>query len=235
MHPSTGFTLLLLAAVLSLRLDSQGALALLLGVGLTLSLFTPHRLRRLRQWCLVLLPLAVGLLLVQGRWGWDALGSGLASTGDGWTPVARLWLRVATVLAFAQWWLSTTSPERIVRALLASRLPPGAAYLLASPLLLAEQLRARLATVSQAQAARGVDIRAPWYQRWRFVLALTVPLMLWTLSEVGERAAALEARAFRSRARRTTLDAPVAATWERLTMGLALLAALLVAGSFAWR
>lgn len=235
MHPSTGFTLLLLAAVLSLRLDSLEALALLLGVGLTLSWSTPHRLQRFRQWCVVLVPLAVGLLLVQGRWGWDALGSGLASTGDGWTPVARLWLRVATVLAFAQWWLSTTSPEQIVRALLASRLPPGAAYLLASPLLLAEQLRARLATVSQAQAARGVDIRAPWYQRWRFVLALAVPLMLWTLSEVGERAAALEARAFRSRARRTTLDAPVAATWERLTMGLALLAALLIAGSFAWR
>jgi Zn-dependent protease len=65
-------------------------------------------------------------------------------------------------------------------------------------------------------------------------LVLTVPLVVWTLSDVGERAAALDSRAFRSRARRTTLDAPVAATWERALMVLAALGSLLIAGSFLW-
>jgi len=58
--------------------------------------------------------------------------------------------------------------------------------------------------------------------------------VVWTLSDVGERAAALDSRAFRSRARRTTLDAPVAARWERASMAFAALSAVLIAGSFIW-
>ena len=235
MHPLTGFALLLLAVVLAARLDDVGALLVLLGVSLALMLSTPHRSRRVRQWLLVLVPLAVGLVLVHGRWIAVLLGMEVRDHGNTFEPMARLWLRIAITLAFAQWWLSTTSPEQIVRALLASRLPPGAAYLLASPLLLAEQLKARLAAISEAQAARGVDVQAPWHKRWRILLALALPLLLWTLSEVGDRAAALEARAFRSRARRTTLDAPLAAAWERVVIGMALVAALLIMGSFGWR
>ena len=121
-----------------------------------------------------------------------------------------------------------------MRALFASPLPPGAAYLLASPLLLTEQLKSRLAAILQAQAARGMDVHEPWFRRWRSLLTLIVPLVMWTLSDVGERAAALDARAFRSREPRTTLDAPVAASWERIVMALALLGTLLIAGSLVW-
>ena len=238
MHPFTGLALMLPASLLALRLASPDRLLLLLALPLVFLLSRPEGRTRLRQWCAVLLPLALGLLLVHGRWldGW------LSSTAEVTTEnrvevllsAARLWLRVAIVLACALLWLSTTTPERLTRALFASRLPPGAAYLLASPLLLVEQLKARLAAVSQAQAARGVDVHASWFKRWRSVLALTVPLVVWTLSDVGERAAALDSRAFRSRARRTTLEAPVAALWERALMAFAALSTLLIAGSFLW-
>lgn len=242
MHPFTGLALMLPASLLALRLDSPGRLMVLLAVALVLMLSRPQGLKHFRQWSAVLLPLALGLVLVHGRWldGLPAIFSGstreiaIDNRAEVLLPAMRLWLRVAIVVACALLWLSTSPPERLMRALFASRLPPGAAYLLASPLLLVDQLKARLAAVSQAQAARGVDVHASWFKRWRSVLALTVPLVVWTLSDVGERAAALDSRAFRSRARRSTLDAPVAATWELALMVLAAIGALLIAGSFLW-
>ena len=242
MHPFTGLALMLPASLLALRLASPDSLLVLLALPLLLLLSRPQGWKRFRQWCAVLLPLALGMLLVHGRWLDGLLGVLLSSAqevavenrAEVLLPVVRLWLRVAIVLACALLWLSTTTPERLVRALFVSRLPPGAAYLLASPLLLIEKIKARLAAVSQAQAARGVDVHASWFKRWRSVLALTVPLVVWTLSDVGERAAALDSRAFRSRARRTTLDAPVAAPWERALMAFAALSTLLIVGSFLW-
>lgn len=238
MHPFTGLALMLPASLLVLRLASPTSLLVLLALPLLVLLSRPQGWKHFRQWCAVLLPLALGLLLVHGRWldGWVSSTPEMATDnrGDALLPVARLWLRVAIVLACALLWLSTTTPERLMRALFASRLPPGAAYLLASPLLLVEQLKARLAAVSQAQAARGVDVHASWFKRWRSVLALTVPLVVWTLSDVGERAAALDSRAFRSRARRTTLDAPVATLWERALIVFSVLSTVLIVGSFLW-
>lgn len=235
MHPFTGFTLLLPAALLALRIDNPGGLLALLALPLALLLTRPQGRQRVRQWAVVLVPLALGLLLVHGRWLDSWLGVAVENRSATFWPVARSWLRVAIVLACAQLWLSTTTPERLLRALFASRLPPAAAYLLASPLLLAEQLKSRLVAILQAQAARGVDVRASWFIRWRSVLTLAVPLVMWTLSDVGERAAALDSRAFRGRTRRTTLDAPIAASWERAVMSSALLGSLLIAASFSWR
>ena len=238
MHPFTGLAVMLPASLLALRLVDPSSLLALLTLPMVLLLLQPQRAQRFRQWSAVLLPLALGLLLVHGRWLDGLLGGERELTAahrfEALLLAARLWLRVAIVLACALWWLSTTTPERLMRALFASRLPAGAAYLLASPLLLVEQLKARLAAVAQAQAARGVDVHASWFKRWRSVLVLTVPLVVWTLSDVGERAAALDSRAFRSRARRTTLDAPVVAAWERALMALAALSTLVIAGSFLW-
>lgn len=46
--------------------------------------------------------------------------------------------------------------QRFIRALFASRLPPGVAYLFAGPLLVVEQLKQQLAIIHEAQCARGV-------------------------------------------------------------------------------
>ena len=243
MHPFTGLALMLPASLLALRLVNPYSLLALLALPLVMMLLQPQRGKRFRQWSAVLLPLALGLLLVHGRWLDEVLGSWAGAKQaitaeqrfESLLLAARLWLRVAIVLACAILWLSTTTTDRLMRALFASRLPAGAAYLLASPLLLIEQQKARFAAVVQAQAARGVDVHASWFKRWRSLLVLTVPLVVWTLSDVGDRAAALDSRAFRSRARRTTLDAPVAAAWERALMVMTALCTFLIAGSFLWR
>ncbi|EHC33402.1 ABC-type cobalt transport system permease, partial [Salmonella enterica subsp. enterica serovar Alachua str. R6-377] len=43
--------------------------------------------------------------------------------------------------------------QRFIRALFASRLPPGIAYLFAGPLLVVEQLKRQLTIVHEAQRA----------------------------------------------------------------------------------
>ena len=235
MHPFTGLALLLPVSLLSMRLNALGGLLGLLAVSLLLLLSRPQGWKGLRHWCLVLTPLAFGLLLVHGQWIDEWSGHVVANREAALLLALRLWLRVAIVLAGAMLWLSTAPPEQLTRALLASRLPPGVAYLLASPVLLVEQLKARLAAIAEAQATRGVDMHAPWFKRWRNVLTLSLPLVIWTLSDVNERAAALDARAFRSRSRRTTVNAPPLASWERPLRALALLGALLIGASFLWR
>ena len=235
MHPFTGLALLLPVSLLSMRINALSGLLGLLTISLLLLLSRPQGWARFRHCCLVLTPLAIGLLLVHGQWIDEWSGHVVANREAALLLALRLWLRVAIVLAGAMLWLSTAPPERLTRALLASRLPPGVAYLLASPILLVEQLKARLFAIAEAQATRGVDMHAPWFKRWRNVLTLSLPLVIWTLSDVNERAAALDARAFRSRARRTTLNAPPLASWERPLRALALLGALLIGASFLWR
>ena len=235
MHPFTGLALLLPVSLLSMRINALSGLLGLLAVCLLLLLSRPKGWRRLRHCCLMLAPLAIGLLLVHGRWIDEWSGHVVANREAALRLALRLWLRVAIAFAGTMLWLSTAPPERLTPALLASRLPPGVAYLLASPILLVEQLKVRLFAISEAQATRGMDMHAPRFKRWRNVLTLSLPLVIWTLSDVNERAAALDARAFRSRSRRTTLNAPPIASWERPLRALALLGALLIGASFLWR
>ncbi len=236
MHPFTGFALLPPLLLLTLRLADAWSLAALLGVLLVLVWAGGERRVRLRRWALLMLPLAAGLWLVHGRY-LDSLlfGADVADRPQRLYAAALLWLRVGCLLAGAQVALRLAPPARLTRALFASRLPPSVAYLLASPLLLSAQLRRRLAEVAEAQRARGVDPAAPWYRRARALFALAGPLVVWTLSDVGERANALDARAFRATARRTTLDAPVFTARDRALLAAALAACLLVAGSWLWR
>lgn len=88
--------------------------------------------------------------------------------------------------------------QRFIRALFASRLPPGVAYLFAGPLLVVEQLKRQLAIIHEAQRARGVPLDEGWYQRLRAMPALIIPLTHNALNDLAIRGAALDMRAFRS-------------------------------------
>lgn len=88
-------------------------------------------------------------------------------------------LRSAAILAIvstSQMWMQYVPVARFMRALFASRLPPGVAYLFAGPLLVVEQPKHQLAIIHEAQRARGVPLDESWYQRLRAMPALIVPL-----------------------------------------------------------
>ena len=144
----------------------------------------------------IVLPMWVFAFLLHGVLGGDALRAV--------TLGARL---TAMVLAFLLL-VATVHPSRLVDALLARGLSFSGAYLTSAALQAVPRLRDRGRRILDAQRCRGLRVRGSLGRRVRALVPLALPLVLSGLSEVDERATALEARAGGAGARRTPLDPP---------------------------
>jgi energy-coupling factor transporter transmembrane protein EcfT len=114
--------------------------------------------------------------------------------------------------------------------------PPTLIYIVSSTLQLIPQVQARARTIIDAQQARGLETGGGPLSRIRALLPLLVPLVLGSLQETEERAIALEARAFRARARKTTLVVvPDSSRQSLARTGLILLAIIIIVGAYLWR
>ncbi|MEO1736140.1 hypothetical protein RB531_1656 [Salmonella enterica subsp. enterica serovar Typhimurium] len=142
-----------------------------------------------------MLSLGFGLWLVHGGWLTEWI-SGQPRDPQRWVYAVTLWLRLLAIVSTSQLWMQYVPVQRFIRALFASRLPPGIAYLFAGPLLVVEQLKRQLTIVHEAQRARGVPLDEGWYQRLRAMPALIVPLTQNALNDLTIRGAALDMRGF---------------------------------------
>lgn len=207
MHPFTSLTLWALAASTTLLLPAG---LILTGYSaatvVALLLFRPTR-HRFGYVAWLMLSLGAGLWLVHGGW-FTAWLSGQPRDPSRWAHAITLWLRIMAIVSTAQFWMQYVPIRQFIRALFASRLPPGLAYLFAGPLLVIEQLKQQLATIHEAQRARGVPLDGRWYQRLRAMPSLVIPLTHSALNNLAVRGTALDMRAFRLYPRRTTLWAP---------------------------
>ena len=152
--------------------------------------------KRLKGVALFMLPLALGFVLVHGtiiysEGQWDTLGKAKALWALG------LWLRILSVIAASQLYLKKVPAPQLVRYLLASSLPVSAAFILAAPTLLLEQIKIRFAQIQEAQLARGVPIKGTLKERVSSLMALLFPLILGLLSDLPDRSAALDSKAFK--------------------------------------
>lgn len=155
-----------------------------------------------------MLPMGLGLWLIHGGWLAQLLtGETLKNSRPEFA--LALWFKLLTIISASQIWLQYVPTERFIRALFASRLPASFSYLLAGPLLLAEQLKQQLSIIREAQLARGVPLDGNFWQRCTSLPAILFPLASNTLSELTIRGAALDMHAFRYSAKRTTLNPPV--------------------------
>ncbi|CAG9421501.1 energy-coupling factor transporter transmembrane component T [Providencia alcalifaciens] len=177
-----------------------------------------------------MVPMAAGLWLVHGGW-LSQLLSGTHPSDIQQQKALALWFRLLAIISASQLWLQYVPTERFIRALFASRLPASFAYVLAGPLLLVEQLRQQLATIREAQLARGVPLDGHFWQRLTTLPALLFPLASQALSELTVRSAALDMRGFRYTRHRTTLNKP---TDSRLqyALRLGLLVLIVIEGVF---
>ena len=207
MHPFTSLTLWALAACSTLSLYSAATFVGLLCMKPTRS--------RAKYVLWLMIPLGLGLWLVHGGWLTEWI-SGQPRTPERWADAVTLWLRILAIVSTSQMWMQYVPVARFMRALFASRLPPGVAYLFAGPLLVVEQLKHQLAIIHEAQRARGVPLDESWYQRLRAMPALIVPLTHNALNDLAVRGAALDMRGFRLHRTRTTLWAPPDSTLQRL-------------------
>ena len=149
MHPFTSLTLWALAAVTTLLLPTDTVLPVYSAAAfLSLVLLKATR-RRAKYVAWLLLSLGIGLWLVHGGWFTQWL-SGQPRDPQRWANAITLWLRILAIVSTSQLWMEYVPVQRFIRALFASRLPPGVAYLFAGPLLVVEQLKRQLTKIGRA-------------------------------------------------------------------------------------
>lgn len=233
MHPFTSLTLWALAACSTLLLPTGAPLYVYSAAVFLVLLCMKASRPRAKYVVWLMVPLGVGLWLVHGGWLTEWI-SDQPRVPARWRDAITLWLRILAIVSTSQLWMQYVPVARFIRALFASRLPPGIAYLFAGPLLVVEQLRRQLAIIHEAQRARGVPLDERWYQRLRAMPALIVPLTHNALNDLVVRGAALDMRAFRLHRRRTTLWAPQDSTLQRAARYTMVLAILVETGVWIW-
>lgn len=233
MHPFTSLTLWALAACSTLLLPTDVILPLYSGAAFLCLAGVKATRQRAKYVAWLMLSLGFGLWLVHGGWLSEWI-SGKPRDPQRWAQAITLWLRILAIVSTSQLWMQYVPVRQFIRALFASRLPPGVAYLFAGPLLVVEQLRQQLSIIHEAQRARGVPLDEGWYQRLRAMPALIVPLTHNALNDLAVRGAALDMRAFRLHRRRTTLWAPKDSTFQRMARYSMVFLMLAEAGVWIW-
>lgn len=160
--------------------------------------------KRLKFITAMTLPLAFGLWLVHGGVFFSLVRGEQVAANSG---AFFLWLRIFAIVAAGQAWLSCVSTEDVIRCIFASNVSAKFGFLLASPLLLTEQIKQRLAQIEEAQLARGVNIHGSFAERVKSLCALLLPLILGLLGDLPSRSAALDMKGFGLAKKRTSLHA----------------------------
>lgn len=208
-HPVTKGVLALSAIALAFVLPSIGWVLGLLAALLGLVVVAGVLRRLLAVAVVVVLPITVLLLVVQGlvnpanRTVAIALGPAVLYR-EGLLAAALAALRIAC-LVVATFLLSfTTRPGDLAEALVQRGLSPWMGYVLQSALQVIPQTLETATRIQDAQRARGLETEGPLLRRARAYLPLLLPLVLSSLVATQERAMALEVRGFGRRVRRVT-------------------------------
>ncbi|MFL5681403.1 MAG: energy-coupling factor transporter transmembrane component T [Chloroflexota bacterium] len=166
--------------------------------------------REMRTFVLATIPLIASILLVNIFFfpgAQDVLFriGPIAATGSGLTAALQAALRVvAFALSVAVFSLTTPTDDLLVDL---ERRGVGrrGIFVIGSAIRTIPRMAERAGEIVESQRARGMDTEGSWLRRIRGVLPLAGPMILGALTDVEERTMALEARAFSSTERRTTL------------------------------
>ena len=181
------------AAALSLLAPPLFSALPVAAASIILILFSERRAAPLRFICAMMLPLAGGMWLVHGGI-FASWVSGVHTEAN--YGAIGLWLRILAVVCAGQAWLAYTGTEALIRAAFCSKLPPKLAFLLASPLLITEQIKRRVEQIREAQTARGVNLSGSLRERGEALLAMLFPLVMSLLTDLPARSAALDMKGF---------------------------------------
>jgi energy-coupling factor transport system permease protein len=130
--------------------------------------------------------------------------------------------------------LLSTHPSTLMTALTQRGLPPSLTYIIVSTLQILPQMRNKANTIIDAQRSRGLETQGSIRRRFSALLPLVGPLVFGSLVDVEERAIALEARAFKAKRIKTSLNQiPDSPNQSIFRMGLIVLT-LLAIGARVW-
>jgi energy-coupling factor transport system permease protein len=140
--------------------------------------------------------------------------------------------RVLVAFVASVTFLFTTLADDLLEALVARGASHRLAFVMLSAVQMVPRLRARAATILEAQQARGLRLEGSLGHRLRAVVPVVGPVLLSSLIDVRERTFALEARGFGARRGRTAYRLVADPAVDRLARPLLLLAivGVIVAG-----
>jgi energy-coupling factor transport system permease protein len=196
-------------------------------------------LPRMAIFSLASLPLIVSILAVNtflypGAHDTMARIGPLTATWAGATAALQGTLRVVAFGLSAALFAMTTAVEDLMVELERSGLGRRGSYVVGSALGAVPRTLERAREVADAQRARGMETEGGPWRRVRGLVPLIGPVVFGALSEVEERAMALEARAFTAPGRRTILRAlPDSHRQRMMRWGLLVGSVMAVAASLA--
>jgi energy-coupling factor transport system permease protein len=143
--------------------------------------------------------------------------------------------RILTMVASFMILLLTTHPSDLMSDLTRRGVSGNLSYVITSTLQIIPQMQAKAATIIDAQRSRGLETSGSVPNRVRALLPLVGPLVFGSLVDVEERAIAIEARAFTSSIKKTSLRVISDTPAERLVRWLLLLLMILAIGYRVWQ
>lgn len=232
-HPFTPFVVTLAVAALALLLPAPRGPVMLYAVVVLLAIATGVG-RAVRAAALVCLPLWLFLFVLLAL-----LGDG-PRVAAGPVTLSRAGLdaalaqgaRLGAIATASFGLIATFQPSRFLDAVAARGWPFSVGYLLVATLQAVPRFRLRAATILAAQRTRGLRLRGTPVRRLAALVPLTMPLMLGALTEIDERAMALETRGVEAAAARTPLAPPVERAADHAIWALLV---VLVLAALLWR
>ncbi|GEB49240.1 MULTISPECIES: energy-coupling factor transporter transmembrane component T family protein [Streptomyces] len=184
-------------------------------------------------------PVVVALFLVQGFF-YPGAERVIAALGparlsyEGLIFAAQTALHIMVLVASFLFLLLTTSPSRLMSAMTQRGMSPKIVYVISAALQIGPAFAARAQRILQAQQAHGLVIRG-LRGRVRALVPLAGPLILGAFTEIGDRAAAMETRAFGVTRRPTSLSGPLPdSTGQRVARAVMILCAAAAVAVNVW-
>ena len=128
----------------------------------------------------------------------------------------------------------STHPSELMTDLTRRGLPGQLSYVVVSTLQILPQMQAKANTIIDAQRSRGLDTQGSFRKRAGALLPLVSPLVFGSLVEVEERAIAIEARAFTSSLKKTSLRVIPDTSVDKLLRWILILLVLLTIAARLW-
>jgi energy-coupling factor transporter transmembrane protein EcfT len=130
---------------------------------------------------------------------------GLPLYKEGIVYASTVSLRIICLVSVLLLFIMTTKPKKLVNALLQKGMSSKFAYLVLSTLQIAPQMSRKSYHIREAQMSRGLKMTGNIVTRFKAYIPLLAPLISGSLSEVEERALALETRGFNSTVPKTSI------------------------------
>ncbi|MEJ2710145.1 MAG: energy-coupling factor transporter transmembrane component T [Anaerolineales bacterium] len=169
----------------------------------------------------------------------------------GETPIFRIWFLTATVegvrfayqlvtrilvlISAAILFLLTTPPTTMMSDLAQRGLPGALPFVITSTLQIIPQMRQKANTIIDAQRSRGLETEGSLRQRVGALLPLVGPLVFGSIVDVEERTIAIEARAFTSPNKKTSLFEIPDPRYESIARWVMVAIMIVTVGSRIWR